>query len=69
MRRTVKNVFRIQGKPSWLSYIGKDTCPLYKCPVEKYYYKTCAECDKLPCTKFKELRDPSMSDAEFEKSI
>ncbi len=58
-----------KGRPSWVSYIGKEVCPLYQCPVEEHGYQTCGECGKLPCEKFLELRDPSWSDEEFEQSI
>lgn len=59
----------LEGKPSWLPYIEKEVCPLYECPVTEHQYETCAECPELPCQKFKDLRDPSMTDEQFEQGI
>lgn len=61
--------FEIKGKPFYLKEIGVDLCPLYDCPVNKKGYKTCAECEDLPCELFHEWRDPSMSDEQHLTSI
>lgn len=64
-----KGCVGVEGKPSWVSYIGKETCPLYDCPINEKKYKSCGDCINLPCEKFLNLRDPSMSDEEFENGI
>lgn len=47
---------------------GKE-CPIYNCCVTKNGYKSCLECDKVPCDIWKSTRDPKYSDEEFEKNI
>lgn len=59
----------VKGKAEWVPDIGLETCPLYQCSVNEHHYRTCAECEQVPCQKFREMRDPSMSDEEFVKSI
>ena len=59
----------IQGKPFYLAEFGVETCPLYDCPVNQKGYHTCAECDELPCQKFYDWKDPSMTEEEHIDSI
>ncbi|WP_249304731.1 DUF3795 domain-containing protein [Qiania dongpingensis] len=59
----------LEGKAAWVPVIGKEVCPLYDCSVNGHKYKSCGECSELPCQMFRELRDPAMTDEEFEKSI
>ncbi len=44
-------------------------CPIYHCSVTKHHFKSCLECDKIPCDIWKRTRDPKFSDEEFEKNI
>lgn len=44
-------------------------CPLYACAVQKHRYVSCAECQELPCLLWREVRDPGLSEEEFEASI
>lgn len=44
-------------------------CPIYTCSVQKKRLATCGSCDQIPCSIWKETRDPQFSDEEFEKSI
>ena len=44
-------------------------CPIYACAAEEHGYKSCAQCAKRPCAVWQSTRDPSLSDAEFEKTI
>lgn len=48
---------------------GGKPCPLYACCVSKHRCATCADCADAPCDIWRAMRDPSMSDAEFEASI
>lgn len=59
----------LKGKPTWVSYLEKEVCPLYECPVNRHQYETCGECKEMPCHQFRELRDPAMTDEEFEKNV
>lgn len=47
---------------------AKKACPIYECSVRKKKFSTCADCEELPCSIWKETRDPQLSDEEFEKS-
>ncbi|VYT05707.1 Uncharacterised protein [Blautia glucerasea] len=44
-------------------------CPIYACSVQKHRYVTCESCEELPCSIWKETRDPLLSDEIFESSI
>lgn len=66
---TCQGCLKLEGKTVWVSYIGQEICPLYDCPVNEHKYKTCAECKELPCKKFIDLRDPSMTDEVYEAGL
>ena len=44
-------------------------CPIYECCVHRHRLTACASCDQLPCAVWQATRDPSMTDAQFRKSI
>ncbi|WP_406022361.1 DUF3795 domain-containing protein [Succinivibrio sp.] len=44
-------------------------CPIYECAVNKNGFESCTNCKDLPCLIWKNTRDPSLSDKEFENSI
>lgn len=44
-------------------------CLIYNCCVTKNGFKSCLECNKIPCNIWKETRDPKFTDEEFEKNI
>lgn len=50
-------------------YMGNNTCPIYECCVNKNGYKSCIECEKVPCEIWYKNRDPKYSDDEFNKTI
>ncbi|MDS1028883.1 DUF3795 domain-containing protein [Bacillota bacterium LX-D] len=56
------------GKPFWTEYIGGEPCPVYKCCEEKAF-QNCGKCNELPCKKWYDLKDPSLSDEEHLNSI
>ncbi|OPY50248.1 MAG: hypothetical protein A4E48_01951 [Methanosaeta sp. PtaU1.Bin060] len=59
-----------KGKPPWVYEAGFDEgCPIYDCAVNMKSYTHCGQCSKLPCEIFSRLRDPSMSDEAFSKSL
>ncbi len=47
---------------------GKE-CPIYYCSRIKNGFKSCGECDKLPCDIILGTRDPNLSDEEFMKTV
>jgi hypothetical protein len=44
-------------------------CPLHDCCRNQKELEHCGLCADFPCKVFLELRDPTMSDEEFEKSL
>lgn len=44
-------------------------CPIYACSVQKKKLATCATCGEVPCSIWKETKDPNLSDQAFEKSV
>lgn len=46
-----------------------EECAIYHCCVTKNGYKSCGECDKLPCDIILGTRDPKMTEEEFMKSV
>ncbi len=44
-------------------------CAIYDCVVNTKGLKDCGACSALPCPIWMQTRDPSFSDAEFEKNI
>jgi hypothetical protein len=59
----------VQGKPFWTKQANMDVCPLYECCTELKKVEHCGLCDEFPCGTFTSLRDPSYTDAEYEKAI
>lgn len=60
----------VEGKPFWLIYLEEEekTCPLYKCSQEGNH-QNCGQCGELPCQKWFDLKDPSISDEAHLQSI
>ena len=44
-------------------------CPIYECSINQNGFKDCSACKSIPCDIWREARDPSYSDEEFENSI
>ncbi|MBD5483271.1 MAG: hypothetical protein HDR15_12240 [Lachnospiraceae bacterium] len=44
-------------------------CPIYECSVNQKKQKSCGGCQNLPCDIWRNTKDPSMSDEEFEDNI
>lgn len=57
------------GKPFYIKDFGVEVCPIYHCSVEEKGYKTCAECQALPCQLFYDWKDPSMTEEEHCRAI
>ena len=44
-------------------------CPIYACCDSKHRFANCASCGLVPCETWLAVRDPSMTDEQFRKSI
>ena len=59
----------IEGKPFWAELYDMEVCQLYGCCVKSKMLEHCGLCDELPCEPFSTMRDPALTDEEFEQSI
>lgn len=59
----------VAGKPFWTEQLPAGICPIYDCCHNQKKLEHCGLCPDLPCKIFLELRDPSLNDEEFQKSI
>lgn len=59
----------VAGKPFWTAQIPTGICPLHDCCSNKKRLEHCGLCEDFPCNIFLELRDPSMSNEEFQESL
>ncbi|MFC2014934.1 DUF3795 domain-containing protein [Chloroflexota bacterium] len=60
---------QVYGKPFHVELYKLEVCQIYGCCVDKKQLENCGLCDEFPCETFTSLRDPSMSDEEFEQSL
>ena len=60
---------QVAGKPFWTSQALLGICPFYDCCRNQKNLEHCGVCDRFPCKVFSELRDPNMTDDEFEESL
>ena len=58
-----------EGKAFWTNMMPSKICPLYDCCRNNNNLEHCGLCDDFPCKTFLDLRDPNMSDDEFQKSL
>ena len=59
----------VDGKPFWTSQMRTGVCPLHDCCHNQKVLEHCGLCNEFPCQAFLDLRDPNMSDEEFQKSL
>ena len=59
----------VKGKPFWTEQLPAKICPLYDCCKNQQQLEHCGLCPDFPCKTFFELRDPNMSDEEFNHSL
>ncbi len=53
----------------WTAEMPGGVCPLHECCTTKRELEHCGLCGDFPCKTFQELRDPNLSDEEFEKAL
>jgi hypothetical protein len=59
----------VDGKPFWTVAVPSGVCPFYDCCRNRKKLEHCGLCDDFPCKMFPEVRDPNMSDEEFQESL
>ena len=68
-QKTCNGCNAVKGKPYWVGYVNLAECPLYTCCVAEKGFKNCGHCDQLPCGKYYECVDPSMTPEEHEQTV
>jgi len=60
----------VKGTPFWaMDHLQGKPCPLYDCSVNEKHMSNCGACAELPCRKFHDLKDPSVSEQEHMEGI
>jgi len=57
------------GVPCWMEHVPMDTCPIFICAVVDREKGHCGNCEDYPCKTYLDLRDPSMSDEQWDNSL
>ena len=55
--------------PFWIEHAEFEICPVFTCAAKKKKIEHCGNCDSYPCKMYLDLRDPSMNDEEWNKSL
>ncbi len=67
--KSCKGCNKLNGKVSWVEFIGKSVCPIYQCAEDKKI-SSCGLCEKRPCDIWLiETRNPSVSEEVFMEDI
>ena len=62
--------YTVKGSTFWANeMMPTKICPLFDCSVNTRGHKSCGDCDELPCSTFLQMKDPSQSDEEHEKTL
>lgn len=62
--------FKVNGKTFWaIDHLPEKMCPLFDCSINQRGLKDCGECAELPCKKYFDLKDPSISEEEHLAAI
>jgi hypothetical protein len=59
----------VEGKTFWAAQLPTAICPFYDCCRNQKKLEHCGVCLDFPCRLFTEMRDPSWTDEQFEKSL
>ncbi len=59
----------VSGKPFWSKDLPGQVCPIYECCMNLKNLPHCGVCSELPCQTFLSLRDPALSDEEFQTTL
>ncbi|NLW79918.1 MAG: DUF3795 domain-containing protein [Ruminococcaceae bacterium] len=56
------------GNPFWAEFRGYSACPVSNCAKENEY-ASCAQCKKVPCEHWEDVRDPELNEDEYERLV
>lgn len=58
-----------EGVPFWIVQTPMDLCPIFSCCATGKELEHCGDCPEYPCSTYMGLRDPSMTDEEWDRSV
>ncbi len=65
-----KGCYAVKGQTFWAKeMMPTKTCPLFNCSVNEKGFKSCGNCEELPCKMFREMKDPNSTDEVHQKSL
>lgn len=68
-KKECEGCWETNGKPQWVQSLELRACPFYLCCKIEKELNSCGQCNKMPCEKFSDIRDPSISDVEFNSEL
>ena len=61
---------KVSGQTFWAAdHFPNKTCPIYDCSINQKKHSDCGDCKALPCQTFVTLKDPSMTEVEFQEGL
>jgi len=68
--KTCTGCYAVKGSTFWAQEMMPDkVCPLFQCAFNDRGYKSCGDCDELPCAMFLQMKDPASTDEEHQRMI
>jgi len=60
----------VKGQTFWAKeMMPNQTCPLFHCAANEKGFESCGNCGELPCTMFREMKDPNSTEEEHQLSL
>lgn len=60
----------VKGQTFWAKeMMPNHTCPLFNCSVNEKGFRSCGDCEELPCRLFREMKDPNSTEEEHQLSL
>ena len=68
-RENCEGCMQKEGVPFWAKSAGMKICPIYNCSANIKKLEHCGLCKLYPCHTYLDLRDPSMTEEEWQNSL
>lgn len=59
----------LRGVVPWLQYLALEGCPVYDCVTVEKGQTSCAGCGGFPCDKFAGIKNPAVSEEEYQAML
>lgn len=67
---TCKGCYLVNGSTFWAKkMMPEGICPLFNCSINQKGFKSCGNCDELPCDTFRKMKDPNSTDKQHQESL